>query len=178
MPRSDTPASTSPQRIGSDQLSQTITVRIKHKFRRRITEWGGSLVLMGLGYILAQPENTFTGNKSFVLLESWFPSETWALILGISGFFRLIGLIVNGSMESVTPWIRVTGAAVGFTYFALITASILLSHFYLGAPLSTGLAPYGMLACMELAAMYLAVIDARIYQNGKRERSAGHSSVA
>lgn len=172
MPQSPLPGSTSPPRIESDALSQTITLRIKHKFRKRITEWVGAFILIFLGLILVQPDQTFDGNPSFALLESWGSGWDWGMLLMLSGGLRLIGLIVNGSMESVTPWIRVAGAAVGFIYFALITASMVLAHLYLGAPLSTGIAPYGALALMEVAAMYLAVIDARIYQNGKRERTA------
>ena len=98
--------------------------------------------------------------------------ESWAVALFVVGFCRLVGLIVNGSMEAVTPWIRVVGAIFGFSVFSIIATSMLVSKYYLGAPPSTGLAVYIPAACAEVAAMYLAVIDAKVHRDGKRRRAA------
>lgn len=145
-----------------------MVVRIQHKFRQRLVEWLGSIEIMLLGWILMSPADSFSNSSSFYWMAQIMPEESWAITLFLIGFGRLVGLIVNGSMEAVTPWIRVAGAIFGFAVFSVIGISMLFSYFILGAPPSTGLAVYIPAAGAEIAAMYLATIDARVYQDGKR----------
>jgi hypothetical protein len=123
---------------------------------------------MLLGWVLMLPDTSFNGNPSFTWMAQLMNEDSWAIVLFVIGTSRLIGLLVNGSMESVTPWIRVVGAICGFAVFSVIATSMLVSFFLLDAPPSTGLAIYIPAACTEIAAIYLAVIDARIYRDAKR----------
>lgn len=170
MPRSDSPSFTLHPEILSS-VSHRFYVRIQHKFRQRLVEWGGSLQLMLLGYILIQPADSFSNSVSFTALAELMNENTWGVLLLFVGWSRIIGLIVNGSMESVTPWIRTIGAIFGFCCFAAITYSMLVAWLWLDAPPSTGIAMYLVASIMEVAAMYLAFVDARIYQNGRRRDS-------
>ena len=149
-------------------LGHRFYVRIQHKFRQRLVEWAGAVQLMLLGWILMQPDDSFGASTSFIAMGELFNEDTWAVILLMIGIIRLIALIINGSMESVTPWFRAIGAVFGFSCFAVITYSMLASKFLLGAPYTTGLAMYPVAASCEVAAMYLAFMDARIYRNGRR----------
>lgn len=144
-------------------------VRIQHKFRQRLVEWGGSFQLMLLGYILMLPAESFTNSTSFLAMGSLMTEDSWGILLFIVGTARLIGLIVNGSMESVTPWIRTIGAIFGFACFAVITYSMVVAAVYVGAPPSTGIAMYLVASVMEVSAIYLAFIDAKVYQHGRRD---------
>lgn len=149
-----------------------MVLRISHKFRQRLVEWLGSFQIMLLGWILMDPADSFSASTSFLWMSQIMTEESWSITFFFVGFCRLIGLIVNGSMEAVTPWIRVVGAMFGFSVFSIIATSMLVSKYYLGAPPSTGLAVYIPAACAEIAAMYLAVIDARVYRDGKYRRIA------
>ena len=149
-----------------------MVLRISHKFRQRLVEWLGSFQIMLLGWILMDPADSFSASTSFTWMAQMMNEESWAVALFVVGFCRLVGLIVNGSIEAVTPWIRVVGAIFGFSVFSIIATSMLVSKYYLGTPPSTGLAVYIPAACAEIAAMYLAVIDARVYRDGKRRRPA------
>jgi hypothetical protein len=128
--------------------------------------------MVGLGWILIQPGSSTDANESFAFLRTFMSEQSWGVALLLAGITRTIGLIINGSIEAVTPWIRVAGAITGFTFFALIFFSMLVAVTLADKTLPTGLAVYGVLSAMEVAAMYLAVIDARIYQNGRRLRSS------
>lgn len=149
-----------------------IYVRIQHKFRQRIVEWIGSAELMTLGLILLHPADSFYNLPAFALMSEIAEEYTWGWILLTVGGSRLLGLLINGSMEAVTPWIRAVGAIFGFACFATIGFSMLTAWLLISAAPSTGIAMYVAAACAELAAMYLAFIDARIYQNGVRNRNA------
>lgn len=97
--------------------------------------------------------------------------DDWGGALLIAGICRFVALWINGSMEAVTPWFRVAGAVTGFIFFALIFVSMVASTLLIDMPRSTGLIMYGAAAGQEIAAMYLAVMDARIYENGRRNRN-------
>lgn len=127
--------------------------------------------MVGLGWVYIQPGNSLTLSPSFKVMLDFMTEENWGGILLIAGIIRFIALFINGSMEAVTPWFRVAGAVMGFTLFFSILSSILLVSFLVpGIPTSPGIIMYGAAASQELAAMYLAVIDARIYENGRRNR--------
>lgn len=154
--------------IPPETLSGTVILRVKHKFRQRLVEWGAALEISLLGLILMQNGDSFGNSNSFLWMASLFTEPTWALILISVGVIRLLGLIINGSMESVTPWIRTAGALIGLTVFGMIVTSILYARFWLGAAWSTGLSPYGVGFCMEIAAIVCASADARMYKNGTK----------
>lgn len=153
-------------------IGHTLKLRIQHKFRQRLVEWAGSFQLMLLGWILLQPDNSFSSGYGFRAMAEVLSENTWGIVLFAVGVSRLIALIINGSMEAVTPWFRAVGATIGFTCFAIITYSMLVAKLFLEAPISTGLAMYLVAAACEVAAIYLAFADARIYQNGRRSRNS------
>lgn len=170
MPQSSSPGFTLRPEILSS-VGHRFYIRIQHKFRLRLVEWAGACQLLLLGWILAQPDPTFSNGPGFLALADLMGEESWAFWFLFVGATRLIALFINGSMESVTPWFRAFGAIFGFMSFAVITYSLLAAKFILGTPVSTGLAMYSVAATCEVAAIYLAFADARIYQNGRRSRS-------
>lgn len=171
MPQSSSRGFTLHPEILSDSVHR-IHVRIQHKFRQRLIEWIGAAELMVLGIILLHPADSFGTLPAFVLMSEMFTEYTWGWILLVVGGSRLLGLIINGSMEAVTPWIRAAGAVCGFACFATIGFSMLTAWWFIGAAPSTGIAMYVVASCAEVAAIYLAFIDARIYRNGVRNRNA------
>lgn len=170
MPQSSTSGYTlRPEILNS--VGHKLYVRIQHKFRLRLVEWAGAVQLILLGWILVQPDESFANGHGFLALAELMTETSWSFwFLGV-GIVRLAALFINGSMESVTPWFRAVGAIFGFMSFAAITYSMLVAKFILGAPISTGLAMYSVAATCEVAAIYLAFADARIYQNGRRSRT-------
>lgn len=171
MPQSFSRGFTLHPEILSDSANR-IYVRIQHKFRQRLVEWVGSAELMILGIILLHPADSFASLPAFALMSEIATESTWGWVLLIVGGSRLIGLIINGSMEAVTPWIRAVGAVFGFACFATIGFSMLAAWLFVSAAPPTGIAMYVVAACAETAAIYLAFVDARIYQNGVRNRNA------
>lgn len=162
--------------IPVNTLAQTVVFRVKHKFRQRIVEWvcGAQIALFGL--ILMDASNTFGTSNNFVWMASIMTEPEWAYSLFVIGVGRLIGLIINGSMESVTPWIRTFGALCGLFVFGMITTSMLYAAFAIGSPPAAGISMYSVAFCAEVAAIYCAVIDARIYENGRRIRKHARAS--
>lgn len=156
--------------VPPETLSGTVILRVKHKFRQRLVEWGAAFEIAILGIVLMQNGDSFGQGQAFLWMSTMLTEATWALILTAVGLIRIVGLIVNGSMESVTPWIRTIGAAFGLFVFGTIVTSILYAHYGLGAPWAPGLSPYGVAFCMEIAAIVCASADARIYRNGLNER--------
>lgn len=133
-------------------------------------------MLTGLGWVYIQPGESLSLSPSFQVMLDMMSEEDWGVLLLIAGLARFIALFINGSMEAITPWFRVAGSLIGFSLFFTIFSSIISARILEpGIPMSPGLIMYGLPACTEIAAMYLAVIDARIYQNGRRSRSRSAS---
>lgn len=171
MPQSSTQGFTLRPEILSS-VGHRLCVRIQHKFRLRLVEWAGACQLILLGWILIQPDDSFSNSHQFMALADCMNEGSWAIWFLLVGSIRLAALFINGSIEVVTPWFRAVGAVFGFMSFAVIVYSMLVAKFIFGAPISTGLAMYSVAATCEVAAIYLAFADARIYRNGRRNRAS------
>lgn len=147
-----------------------ILTHVGHKFRLRALEWLAAVQLTLLGMILLAGQSTFSISPSYVAMAKWGTEFEWGAILFASGLFGLVGLVVNGGMEAVTPWIRVTRALLGAAVFSMIGVGLLVTWLAYGNPPSTGLAMYWMMAVAEVVSIHNAIADARIYQNGRRNR--------
>jgi hypothetical protein len=122
---------------------------------------------MMLGIVLLSPKATFDNNANFAFMAQMATESTWSVGLFLFGFFRICGLIINGSMEGATSVIRTLGAVTGFMIFFMIGFSMIVSWLVLGNAPSTGLAMYIPACGAEIAAIICASHDARVYQNGR-----------
>lgn len=161
--------------IPVETLAAQITVRIKHKFRQRKLEWMAASQITAFGFVLMHQGDSLN-SPGLAYFASLANESTWAIVLFIIGISRLFGLIVNGAMEYVTPWIRTVGALAGLYVFGLINTSLLYSVIALGNPASLGLAMCGCAFFGEIAAIVYAIMDARTYENGRRERRRSSES--
>lgn len=104
-----------------------VWIRIQHRFRTRMTEWLLAVITALWGFTLLLPQETFN-QPSFAGFRSVFVSEE---ILGAGmlalGFFRILGLIVNGARKNVTPHIRMFSAACGCLIFFGMSYCYMLS---------------------------------------------------
>ena len=96
-------------------------IRIQHRFHTRMTEWLLAVITGLWGVILLLPGTTFS-QPAFAGFEAIFGDET---LLGIAmvllGILRLVGLIINGARQNVTPHIRVASAGFGCMIFVGIS---------------------------------------------------------
>lgn len=151
-------------------ILRSIALRIKHKFRDRFAEWLAALQLMVIGIVLLHPQDSFGNSQVFVAMAVWMPENCWGYLLTATGLFGIIGLIVNGSMESVTPWIRVARATMGVITFSMLSVGLLISYVVYGNVLAVMLGFSLPMVASEFGAIYYGIMDARIYQNGRRDR--------
>jgi len=159
------------QEVLTEASQHRMVLRVKHKFRQRNIEWLASIQMFLLGWILLDSAPTFSTSGAFLAMATWGQEESWGWFLMMIGASGLIGLVINGSMESVTPWIRVGRAVLGCIAFSMIATSMFISWLVYGNPPSTGIAMYLPSASFEVAAIYTAIIDARVYRNGRRTRA-------
>lgn len=161
--------------IPIETLASQITVRVKHKFRQRKLEWMAACQITAFGFVLMHQGDSLN-SPGMAYLNSLASEATWSIILFVIGISRLLGLIINGAMEYVTPWIRTIGALAGLYVFGIINTSLLYSIIALGNPASLGLAMCGCAFFGEIAAIVYAIMDARTYENGRRERRRTRNS--
>jgi hypothetical protein len=147
-----------------------ITRRIGHKFRDRFTEWLAAIQLLTIGLILLHPQDSFGDSKVFVAMAAWMPEYCWAYLLTGTGALGIVGLIVNGSMESVTPWIRVGRAMMGIITFSMLSVGLIIAYEVYDYVLAVMLGFSLPMVAAEFGAIYYGIMDARIYQNGRRDR--------
>lgn len=148
-------------------------VRIRHRFERRRVEWLAAMQMTLLGLVLLSSGETLESSEVYKPLAQITTDHgigSFMLIVGIAGLF---GLVINGAMQSVTPWIRVARAVVGAMTFSLLGWNFVMATIMFDSPLSTGIAMYIPAAIFEFSAMYLAIQDARIHYNGRRNESTG-----
>lgn len=143
--------------------------QVGHKFRSRAVEWLAAFQMTGLGLVLLHPGETFKLSNSYTAMEMWGSESQWALLLTLCGISGLVGLFANGSMESVTPWIRAIRALIGALVFSMIASGLLISWLVYGNPPSTGLPMYWGVVVAEMSSIYNAITDARVYRNGRRD---------
>jgi len=142
--------------------------QVAHKFRLRVVEWLAAIQLTWLGIIFLMPHDTFDLSATYMAMREWGTETQWGTFLLLTGITGLIGLFINGSMESVTPWIRVIRAIIGAIAFSMISVSLLITWLVYGNPPSTGIAMYVPCTIAEFWAIYNSITDARTYHNGVR----------
>lgn len=137
-------------------------IRIQHRFHTRMTEWLLAIITGLWGGILLLPGETFA-QPAFAGFDAIFRNE---VLLGLAmlalGVLRLIGLIINGARQNVTPHIRVASAGCGCLIFVGICYCYMLSGI-----VSTWLAIYPAFAVCELTNVFRAAHDVGESKNGK-----------
>lgn len=103
-----------------------VWVSIKHRFVPRKTEWILAWIMMMCGIVLLHPYETFD-LPSYILFKSVMPEIFWGVLITFIGASRLVGLLINGTMRRVTPWIRATSAAFAFFFWLGITFALAFS---------------------------------------------------
>lgn len=145
-----------------------IAINLKLKFRGRLIEWLATIQLTFIGWVLLIPENTFFQNPGYAAMANWGSETTWGVSLLFVGVLGAVGLFINGAMSAVTPWIRVFRAAIGALAFSLLAVGTFIAWVVHENPPSTDLGVYLPAVVFEFVSIYNAVVDARMYQNGRR----------
>ncbi|RSC38575.1 hypothetical protein EGT36_16340 [Agrobacterium sp. FDAARGOS_525] len=136
-------------------------VRIQHRFGPRMTEWFMALHMIGFGWVLLLPTQTFN-LPQFHTFRELFPSEPFlGWLMAIVGCLRIIGLVINGAKEKVTPQIRQFSAGVGCIIWTGITYGFASSDV-----VSTWIAIYPLFAFGELVNINRAARDQGEIRNG------------
>jgi len=135
-----------------------IWIRIQHRFGPRMPEWIVALHTVLWGWVLLLPARAYDGQAwaFFRSLEdaNWMSEIQFGWLMLLLGLARFGGLIVNGARKTVTPWIRVFSAAVGFFMWVGISYSFAQS-----GVISTWLAIYPVIAGVELLNIWRAAHD-------------------
>lgn len=136
-------------------------VRVRHRFGPRMMEWFYAGHLMFFGAVLLLPAQTFN-QPAFHAFTRLVPSEDflgWLMLM--IGCLRIVGLVVNGSREKVTPQIRQFSAGVGCMIWTGISYGFASSDVA-----STWLAIYPLFAVGELVNIHRASRDQGEIRNG------------
>lgn len=148
---------------GAEPFSgEGLWIRIQHRFQTRMTEWLLAVVTGLWGVVLLLPGETFR-QPAFAGFEAIFGNETFlGAVMVALGILRLVGLIINGARQNVTPHIRVVSAGIGCLIFVGICYCYMLSGI-----VSTWLAIYPPFAVCELTNVFRAAHDVGESKNGK-----------
>lgn len=119
-----------------------------------MTEWMIAFIMFLWGAILLLPAETFDGDN-WAFFRAVMSESAWGLTMMLLGFARIVGLIINGALRNVTPWIRVVSAGGTFIVWVDIIVAFALS-----GVVSTWIAIYPVIAVVELVNIYRAAHDA------------------
>ncbi len=145
-----------------------IWIRIRHRFGPLMTEWFMAGHMLMFGYVLLLPTETFN-QPTFAAFRvvptaDWLSISPEGAIGGIMlmvGALRVIGLIVNGAREKVTPQIRQASAMIGCILWSGIAYGFFSSDI-----VSTWFAIYPLFAVCELVNIHRAAHDEGEIRNG------------
>lgn len=135
-------------------LGPGIWIRIRHRFGPRMIEWMMAGHMIMFGWVLLLPVETFN-QPQFWAFRDLVPSEDclgWSMLL--IGCLRILGLVINGARERVTPQIRQLSAAIGCVIWSGISCGFASSDVA-----STWLAVYPLFAVGELINIHRAARD-------------------
>lgn len=130
-----------------------VIMSIKHRFIPRKLEWVLAWITMMLGIVFLLPYETFEGS-GYVIFQALMSESMWGALFFLLGAFRLIGLIINGAMKTVTPWIRAFSAGIGFFLWVGISLA-----FFLSGSVSTWIAVYPTFIVCEIINLYQSMRD-------------------
>lgn len=145
--------------------------RVAEKMPSRFMEWIAGFQILGTGLILLYTTDYFDLSPAYIWMRSYGSDDSWGLLLLILGIGRITGLIINGSMQRVTPWIRAVAAFSGFTIFSMMSVSLVVSWASFNQPLSASLAMYIPSAIAELVAIYFSIRDTKVYNHAANTTS-------
>lgn len=131
-----------------------IWLRIQHRFGPRMTEWLVAAQTTVWGFVLLLPVQTFDG-PAWTFFRAFITENSLGYFMLLVGITRLIALVINGSLAKVTPIFRVATAGLGFLVWTGISYSFAQS-----GVISTWIAIYPIIACVELINVYRAAHDA------------------
>ncbi len=120
--------------------------------------------MLMFGWVLLLPSETFN-QPAFWSFRELVPSENflgWTM-LGI-GCMRIVGLVINGARERVTPQIRQISAGVGCLIWSGISYGFASSDV-----VSTWIAIYPLFAFGELVNIHRAARDQGEIRNGSTQ---------
>lgn len=147
-----------------------IALRVAHRFQQRFVEWLAAVQIMLAGVVLLHVGDTFALSYTFQIFAKYASEDQWGLFLFGVGSIRLIGLIVNGARQDITPWIRAIGAVIGFFTFGFFNFASILAWWATSIP-GLGLALYGPSMIAEVASFYYSLRDAKAYKDGNGRSS-------
>lgn len=127
----------------------------------RATEWCTAASLLAIGLTLAAPGETLNSPSFSGFAEFWVDDAALAGPLCLIGAIRFSALYVNGNWRR-TPIMRMLGAVAGMTFFALLSLVLAWPSIHLGAPISTGVGVYFVLALFDGLAAYRSGADMRL----------------
>jgi hypothetical protein len=137
---------------------------IHDHFPARMSEWGLAVMLLNLGLVLGQPNDTMQTSPSLSGLLRIAPEHVWAWALLLIGSVRLLALVVNGTFADTlygrwSPHVRSVLSFLSCFFWMNITVGLTLSEMT-----GTGIAVYPVLLLMDgyntvRAAGDAAVID-------------------
>ena len=136
-------------------------------FTARASEWALGAILIGWGYILSLPRETFH-DETFEMMARLAPEWLWALAAILAGTFRILALLVNGTFQDTgysrwSPHVRAGMALVSCFFWLQIALSFLV-----GNPTGQGLAVYPILLALDFFNAYRASRDAWLSDEGMR----------
>jgi hypothetical protein len=130
-----------------------IWLRIKHRFGPRMTEWVVAVQTMLWGMVVLSPQFSFDG-PAWTFFRGTMDEVGLGYLMFAIGLGRLCALLINGSLRRVTPIFRVASAALGCMVWTGISYSFAQS-----GVISTWIAIYPVIACVELINIYRAAHD-------------------
>ncbi len=148
----------------------TVVLRLIRRFRGRASEWFCAANMFAWGATLLHPSATFT-SPAFQAFDRLGEDKTGALVGGC-GLVWIVGLIVNGTVESVTTPIRAICAFAGAMVYGFLALGFVFS-FQLNGILSTGISNYGLISLLALYSLYWIMRDKRSGGYARAEQADG-----
>lgn len=131
-----------------------IYIRLKHRFGPRQMEWFMAVIATVWGAVLIMPDQTFN-SPIWEFFRTLIPETILGVIMMCLGVARITGLIINGTRQDITPWIRVVSALLGMIVWIGISYGFMLTGI-----ISTWIAVYPAFAVAEMVNIYRAAHDA------------------
>lgn len=135
--------------------------RIRERFRDRAAEWFCAGNMTWTGAALLHPSQTFTapGWQSF----RWLGEDLTGYLIGGLGLLWLVGLIINGALQSVTSTIRLGCAFVGSLAYGFLAVGFTFS-FLINGVLPTAIGTNFLISALGLYSLFWITVDKR--ENG------------
>lgn len=144
------------------------TVRLNLLEHGRATEWLTSFILLGFAFTLSMPGDTLAGASFRAFVEIGADDATIAFPLAVLAASRMCALFINGNWKR-SPILRLGGAIAGSSVFAMLAMAFYWPTLAYGAPISTGVGSYFILAAFDALSAYRSGADVRLGQQLSRQ---------